>query len=92
MKINRKVVAVAVIFAILFFLGNTPSKAQYIDLTQGGVIISQPMRCDEDRPLACVVVLKDDVRYLVVLDAKGEYKIYVLDGDVLKLLWHRETI
>ena len=91
-KVNRKAIAVAIVSAILIILGGT-TKAEWVDLTDGGIITSQAMRCDEDRPMGCIIVEKDKKRYLVQIDAKGEYRIYEIDAeDEPKLIWTREAI
>lgn len=83
-------IALVIMFILAFVIAD--AKAEYIDLSQGGMIISEMVRCDEERPLVCVVVLYEKKRYLVVHDTKGEYRIYLLDGDELKLIWAREII
>ena len=91
MKVNKKALVIAIIAFLLIVLGGT-TKADYIDLSDGGVIVSETIRCDEtpNYPLACVVVEKDSKRYVVVLDTKGEYKIY--DVETGKLIWQRDSI
>lgn len=68
----------------------TSAKAEYIDLSQGGMQVSQPMRCDEDRPQVCVIVEKDDKLYIVVLDTNGEVKIFLIENGEPRLIWARD--
>ena len=79
---------------ILAFLLMFPivGNAQYLDLSKGGIQITAPMRCDEEVPQVCVIVVKDEKQYLVVLDQKGERKLYEIVNEKPVLIWDRETI
>ena len=79
---------------ILAFLLMFPivGNAQYLDLSNGGIQITAPMRCDEEVPQVCVVVVYEEKEYLVVLDQKGERKLYEIVNEKPVLIWDRETI
>ena len=79
------------IIAVLALVTASVAKAEYVDL-RGGMQITQPMRCDEEVPQVCVIVTKDEKEYLVVIDAKGERKLYEIIKDTPVLIWDRETI
>ena len=79
---------------ILAFLLMFPivGNAQWLDLSNGGIQITAPMRCDEEVPQVCVVVVYEEKEYLVVLDQKGERKLYEIVNEKPVLIWDRETI
>jgi hypothetical protein len=67
------------------------AQAEYIDLT-GADMMTRPIRCQTPKGVkACVVVEKNNVRYGVVFDEKGEYAIYKIEGDTMTLLWSRDA-
>ncbi len=90
--------------AVLFWLlmaVSLPLHAEYIDLSkgdgedgkQGGMLVTDPYRCDEERPLVCVIVAHKDDVYLVAIDAKGEYRITILkENNERHVIWSRESI
>ena len=92
-NVNKKAVLIALVSAVLIILGGTTkSQADYVDLTQGGIVDPNAWaRCDMNgRPLVCVVVYLKDKTYLVAFDQKGEYRIYEMDEeDEPELIWSR---
>jgi hypothetical protein len=79
------------IIAVLALFTVGVAKAEYVDL-RGGMQITNPMRCDEEVPQVCVIVTKDEKEYLVVIDAKGERKLYEIVKDNPVLIWDRDSI
>lgn len=90
MKLKHLAVAVIVVAIGLLLLPK--ARAEYVDLKQGGMIVAQPMRCDEGgHLLVCVLVDYQNKHYLVSLDQKGEYQMFLLENDVPTLIWSRDS-
>lgn len=69
----------------------TFAHAEYIDLTDGDILLRQ--MCTKDRVLyLCVTVKKNNKLYGVLLDKKGECAIYEIKDDKLHLIWARESV
>ena len=88
---THPIVRWCIILSLAFFTVSV-AKAEYIDLSNGGIQITAPMRCDEEVPQVCVVVVYEEKEYLVVLDQKGERKIYRIEDEKPVLIWDRDSI
>lgn len=86
----RKVVFMLA-FICLLLVGLNVARAEYIDL-KGADVIGQT-RCTKDNKIfICVVVEFKDVKYLVLIDRKGEYEIYLVGEKETTLIWSRDSI
>lgn len=87
----RIIVLLVVALVLATFAVN--AKAENPNLKDGGMEVTPWGRCDENNvPLACVMVKRGDKLYLVVHDAKGELRIFIIEDDKPKLIWARDTI
>lgn len=64
--------------------------ADYVDL-RGGMVTNQEQCKDGDEVFVCLIVVKDEKMYAVLIDHNGERKIYLVVGDDVVLLWNREA-
>lgn len=81
------------ILVLILIVFPRKANAEYIDLSQGGMIIGKaPCRYDDGKVYLCVVVEHKSDKYVVLIDEKGEKIISkVVDGK-LQLLWARGAI
>lgn len=86
-------VVITIIIAIVFALGMTRARAEYIDLNKGKVTLVVP--CEyQGKEYACVGVEKDEVKYLALIDDKGEFAIFIVEEGVEdpKPIWRRDWL
>lgn len=85
----RKVV-VCLLF-IVFGLWVIDATAQYIDLSGGDVMELSVCKAN-GKTYACATVLSEENTYFVLLDKKGAYAIYQVEGERFLFLWCREAV
>jgi hypothetical protein len=78
---------IALIFCMLMVTAHA-EKPQLI----GGSVERHAICTQNGKNLLCVVVRKDDKLYVVALDEKGEYVIYLVKDKETVLLWARDSI
>jgi hypothetical protein len=61
------------------------------DLKGADVLAKAPCVHNEKHFLCVAVLLEDDV-YVVLLDAKGEYEIYLVTEKESVLIWYRDAV
>lgn len=76
---------------IVFGLLNVDVMAMFINLDEAEVI-GQSNCLYYGRPFVCVAVKNEGKTYVVLLDRKGEYAIYEVQGDKAILIWSRDTV
>jgi hypothetical protein len=76
---------------IATFLFSMNAGATYIDLRKGVVIAKAPCK-DSGKQYTCVGVELDDEVYVVLLDNKGEFAIYLLSENGPELIWARDLV
>lgn len=79
----------ALLLALAMFI--TTAHASYVDLSEGNVV-AKAMCQRNGKQFLCVIVTHKDLTYAVIIDQKGEYEIYLQEGDELKLIWARDMI
>ena len=72
---------------IALLLLSFSAQAEYIDLNEGKIVSAFP--CGE---MVCAIVDKDQKRYWIFIDQKGERRIYDITDNEPVLLWDREAI
>ena len=63
----------------------------YVDL-KGANVLEKGECVQYGKPYVCVIVSKDDKVYVVLLDRKGEYEIYLVTEKESVLIWARDWI
>lgn len=76
---------------ILISLWLISAHAQFVDLKGGDVLAKAPCVHNEKHFL-CVLVAHDNDVYVVLLDAKGEYEIYLVTEKESVLIWYRDAV
>ncbi len=75
--------------ALAFFLVDV--NAAYIDLS-GGDVVAKALCTKEKKQYLCVAVSHNDLMFVVLVDEKGEYEIYLAEDDKSTLIWARDMI
>lgn len=79
----------SLLLALAMFI--TSAHATYVDLTGGDVLAKAP--CERNgKKYLCVLVTHNDLTYVSVIDQKGEYEIYLLEGENMELIWSRDMV
>jgi len=84
-----KAIAWGLIILICLWLAS--AHAQYVDL-KGGDVLEQGRCIKDTKPYVCVVVRLDAKVYVVLLDRKGEYEIYLVTEKESVLIWYRDWV
>lgn len=85
---------ILIIIAIILGAMAGEARAQHVDL-QDGMQLTPFMPCKEDdspNRLLCVIIEKEGKQYLLFLDRKGEFKIFIIEDDTPRLIWAREMV
>ena len=86
----RKVVLCLLLIALIL-VGLSMARAGYIDL-KGADVLQQSRCVHNGNPYVCVIVQLEDKVYVVLLDRKGEYAIYIVGETESTLLWVRDGV
>ena len=79
------------LIVIIFGFWLIKASAQFVDL-KGGNVLEKGECVQYGKPYVCVIVSKDDNVYVVLLDRKGEYEIYLVTEKESVLIWARDWI
>lgn len=67
------------------------AQASYIDLSSGEAI-AKAQCTHHEKVFTCLLVFHNDLVFVVLLDQKGEYEIYLVDEKESTLIWARNSI
>jgi len=67
------------------------AQATYINLEGGDVVAKSQCRLN-NKMFTCIVVSHKDLIFVVLLDKKGEYEIYLVQQEGSVLIWSRDSI
>jgi len=67
------------------------AQASYIDLS-GGDIVAQSKCNYNKKEMYCLLVEHKELLFVVLLDEKGEYQIYLIEEEATTLIWSRNSI
>ena len=88
MKIVKAIIWGLVILILLWLF---TAHAEYVDLHQSALL--EKANCvHNEKHFVCVLVAHDDDVYVVLLDAKGEYEIYLVTEKESVLIWYRDAV
>ena len=77
------------LLALAFFI--VDAQAAYIDLT-GGDVVAKASCTKDKKDFLCVAVAHNDLIFVVLVDEKGEYEIYLVQEKESVLIWARDMI
>jgi hypothetical protein len=83
-----------IIICVLFIIGCLmvfDTLAGYVDLRGADVVGSSPC-IHNNKQFLCVAVEQDGKTYVVLLDKKGEYAIYLVGEKESVLIWYRDSV
>ena len=89
MYIKKVIIWLAVVCLIL--IGANVARAGYIEL-KGADVLEKGTCIYNEKRFLCVIVKLEDIIYVVLLDQKGEYAIYVVGEKESTLLWLRDSV
>lgn len=84
-------VAFCVLVIVIILLSPFLVYAQYVDL-KGADVLEKGNCVQYGKPYVCVIVSLDAKVYVVLLDRKGEYEIYLVTEKESVLIWARDWV